>query len=619
MSGAEMDRVIADKLVEAFIRLARGDFSVRLARNNTRDAEDTLAFTVNMIAEELGRLLAERQRDHEDLQRRVAALSECFVALAGGDFSARAERTGRGDPMDVLGYLFNNMAIELSSAFEELDHQRHVVEVILESMIDGVLLLDASRRVLRANGAMARLVGRDPASLVGVDVGAIVAPNEQAFAASIVDLVRAGSVRDRDTVFVTAQGEPVQLAVNASPTRDASGAVSGIVLLARDDRQLRRARVMLQMTDRLAAMGRVAASVAHEINNPLAFVMANLDFVAEEIEESEGGALASDRRDEILKALADSRAGADRVRRIVRDLKTLARADQESLTRVDLHKVIDMSVSMIANEVRHHARILKEYGKPPLVEANEVRLGQVFLNLVQNAAHAIPPGNMAANAIRIVTGEAEDGRAFVEVHDTGAGIAEEHIAHIFEAFFTTKPTGVGTGIGLSICHEIVTGLGGTIDVKSRPGEGSVFRVTLPAATAATPASVSGAVALARERRRVLVIDDEADVGVSIKRILGRDHDVELLTRAEGAIALLEAKHFDVVLCDLLMPEMTGMDLHKRLCERGSPWADRMVLMTGGAFSAGAPEFLATVKNLRIDKPFDAASLRGVLDEAKKRG
>jgi CheY-like chemotaxis protein len=338
--------------------------------------------------------------------------------------------------------------------------------------------------------------------------------------------------------------------------------------------------------------------------------MSNVDFVVEELGRARGKVLDDELHEDLTKALKSSQSGAERVRIIVRDLKMFARVDQASTTEIALNKVLDSAVGMIRNEVRHHATIEKDYGSPPMIVGNEARLLQVFLNLIQNAAQAIPPGHADKNTIRLVTGMLETGHAYAEVHDTGTGIAKENVTRIFDAFFTTKPAGVGTGLGLSICHKLVTQMGGSIDVASDVGIGSVFRVTLPSATSADLTSLARSpLAPISVRKSVLVVDDEPEVGAAIDRLLGVDHEVMTVTRGSAALAVLAERSFDVILCDLMMPEMTGVELYRRLAAESPALAGRVVFMTGGTFGSDVQAFLQSVPNACIDKPFGVTELR----------
>jgi signal transduction histidine kinase len=258
---------------------------------------------------------------------------------------------------------------------------------------------------------------------------------------------------------------------------------TALVTVARDFTERKQLQARLMLSDRMAAMGTLAAGIAHELNNPLAYVLGNLDYVARGLSPE----LPPSRDDvnEWRQVLAEARDGAERMRGLVRQLKDFSRVDDESPGRVDLHRVLDSVAQMAAKEVRLRAKLVKAYGAPPAVRGNEGKLFQVFLNLVINAAQAIAEGQPHAHEIRLTTRADEAGRAVVEVRDSGCGIHPEHLPRLFEPFFTTKPPGVGTGLGLSICHTIVRALDGDISVESKPGLGTTFRVALPAWPAAT--------------------------------------------------------------------------------------------------------------------------------------
>jgi CheY-like chemotaxis protein len=213
-----------------------------------------------------------------------------------------------------------------------------------------------------------------------------------------------------------------------------------------------------------------------------------------------------------------------------------------------------------------------------------------------------------------VRGEAlPGGRVAVEVRDTGCGIAPENLGRIFDPFFTTKPPGVGTGLGLSICHGIVSAIGGEIQVRSEPGKGSTFRVILPVESASDEPVDARTAPAPVARARILVVDDEVLVGNVLARTLRADHDVLVVTSARQALEILAAgERFDVVLTDLLMPEMTGMDLYDAIESRDASLVKRMVFLTGGAFTPAARDFLARKQVVFIEKPFEVAALRAVL-------
>jgi len=271
---------------------------------------------------------------------------------------------------------------------------------------------------------------------------------------------------------------------------------------------------------------------------------------------------------------------------------------------------------MINNEIRHRAELVWELGDIPAITANDTRLGQVFLNLMINAAHAIEAGRAESNEIRVVSTTDGHGQVLVEVRDTGRGIPEHSLDQIFEVFYTTKPVGVGTGLGLSICKKIVTGLGGHIEVESRVGIGSTFRVILPADMAvASPLAEHGPPDRPAERvGRLLVIDDEPKLASAVRRALRGWSDITFLDDGRSALDLLGRESFDVILCDLMMPKMSGIELFAHLLRDHPAAAERVVFLTGGAFTPEAREFLAQIDNPWLEKPFESGELRRLLSE-----
>jgi CheY-like chemotaxis protein len=240
----------------------------------------------------------------------------------------------------------------------------------------------------------------------------------------------------------------------------------------------------------------------------------------------------------------------------------------------------------------------------------------LFLNLIVNAAQAIPEGNAGGNVLRVATRVDGSGRIVVSVSDTGSGIAPRDLQQLFQPFYTTKAPGLGTGLGLAISHRIITNLGGEIRVESQLGEGTTFHVFLPAArTCIRPVEARRPTGRAARRARVLVVDDEPMMANAIRRTLAAEHDVVVVVRASEALELVRAgEAFDIILCDLMMPQMTGMELHAELTALGSKHAQTMIFLTGGAFTQSARAFLDTIPNHRVEKPFDPQQLRALLNE-----
>jgi CheY-like chemotaxis protein len=241
----------------------------------------------------------------------------------------------------------------------------------------------------------------------------------------------------------------------------------------------------------------------------------------------------------------------------------------------------------------------------------EIERRKVFVDFQRGDLTRIAAIHAETNEIKIVTRMASSSRVAIEIHDTGSGIPIDVLPHIFDAFYTTKAATVGTGLGLAICRRIIADHDGEISVESRVGAGTVFRTLLPAADrGATEVGVVLPERVAGRRGRILAVDDEPMLCVVIERILRAEHDVTTVTSAKEALGKLDrGEQFDLILCDLMMPEMTGMDLHARLQQSAPDQAAKIIFMTGGAFTENTQTFLAQLTNESIEKPFKAAKLR----------
>jgi PAS domain S-box-containing protein len=410
-------------------------------------------------------------------------------------------------------------------------------------------------------------------------------------------------------LFRHADGSWVPVLDRGVVLRDASGRARRMVGAMTDVSDRHELEARLQLADRMATVGTLAAGIAHEINNPLAYVLGNLEIAREAVQEQPSEAAA--RANRALDAAAE---GAGRIAEIVRDMRAFSRPEDEGVGPVDVRRVLQSVVGMVQNEIRHRAIVATRFEDVPEVRGNGARLGQLFLNLLTNAAQAIPEGE-SGHSVRVWLRQDEHGDVLVDVSDTGVGILPEHAGQVFVPFFTTKQGKGGIGLGLSISHGIVTSLGGEISVESEPGKGTTFRVLLRRAerreAPRPPSPGSGP-----ERRRVLVIDDEQGILDVVGQML-RAHEVAGTLRAEEALAWIDAgQRYDLVLCDLMMPDMTGMDFFAALSRRCPELAERVVFITGGAFTPRARAFLDAVPNRLVEKPFRAAELRALVGQAR---
>jgi signal transduction histidine kinase len=372
----------------------------------------------------------------------------------------------------------------------------------------------------------------------------------------------------------------------------------------------------LAQVSRLSSLGTLAAGMAHEINNPLAFILLNLEFVQRELTRWSAELGPRSFCDKIRRAaevVDEAQKGAQRIRDIVRGLQTFARPELEARGPVDVLATVEASIAMVAHEIRCRAtlRTRVDAALPP-VSGNAARLGQVFLNLLLNAVQALADDDPERNEILVVL--AHDERSvLVEVHDTGAGIAPEIRGRIFEPFFTTKPVGSGTGLGLAICHGIVTAHGGTLSVDSEPGKGSCFRVRLPSMRAVACSLQPAGFERPEKPSRVLVVDDEPNIGNSVRHLLLPEHRLETTTEAREALSRIRSgERYDLVLCDVMMPVMDGQALYEAVLDCAPEQARRMAFVTGGAFTERAQKFLASVPNPHLEKPFTIEQLLEIL-------
>lgn len=363
-------------------------------------------------------------------------------------------------------------------------------------------------------------------------------------------------------------------------------------------------------TARLASLGMLAAGVGHEINNPLTYVIGNLDFLRQRL--SETSARATVDLDEIRELIDESCDGAERIRMIVRDLGVFSRVtDDDPHERVDVRRVVDQALAAVHNETRHRAQLIVEYRADPIIATSRSRLLQVLVNLLINAVHSFGENPISENEIRISVSEAKQPGARVEVSDTGSGISDEDLSRIFDPFFTTKRHGQGSGLGLSICRELTVKMKGTLSVSSELGKGTTFLLELPdsqtephtiepQAQAHAPVARPGSSA----STRVLIIDDEPAVARSLARKLAGAENVIVDGGRKAVDMLALDPSFDFIFCDMMMPGMSGMDVYEEVRSQSVSLASRFIFTTGGAFTERAKRFLESVSNPCINKPYD---------------
>jgi signal transduction histidine kinase len=356
--------------------------------------------------------------------------------------------------------------------------------------------------------------------------------------------------------------------------------------------------------DKLACIGQMSAGIAHEINNPVAYVLANLTSLADLLDELEAAGLDEGARQALSGAreiLTDCTGGVERIRRVVSELKGFSRAEFDAEESFDLERVVNAACQLARNEVRHRAKLTLDLEDVPQVVGDPSKLTQVVVNLLINAAQAIEGGDASSHQITVRT-RAQGGQVILSVSDTGAGISEEHQARIFEPFFTTKPRERGTGLGLWLVREIVRSHGGEVTVRSdrsvKPPSPDNHNDSIPA----------------RRRGRVLLIDDDPALRRALKRLLSPHHQVIEADGGHGGIAALDSgEGYDAVLCDLMMPDVDGPGVYEHLARTRPELLNRLAFLSGGAFTPRVQSFLEEVETQVVEKPASREALLRVID------
>lgn len=372
-------------------------------------------------------------------------------------------------------------------------------------------------------------------------------------------------------------------------------------------------KARLTSSEATSRLGSLAANMAEELSNPLTTTAANLELAVEQV-NALARKFGSTEHAQLRELLDDARHGADELRSLVSGLKTRSQLAAEEPALVDVALVFESSLRLAASQIPHPAVVVREYGHIPRVRVSASHLGQALLHLILNAARALPDTPAKGQQIRVRTRLDASGRvvAEVEVEGTGSGFAEQMPRHAL----TPSARTLDADLGLSTSRQLVTGLGGEVSVHQRARQGTLFRVALPMVDP-SPASALGAqvTAGAARRGRVLVVDDDAMAARAVRRVLCAQHDVSICDGAVAALRrIMRGDRFDVIICDLMMPEKTGAVFFDELCECAPECARRIIFLTGGAFTTEGRKFLDRVPNPRLDKPFEVRALRTLVNE-----
>ena len=506
--------------------------------------------------------------------------------------------------------------------------------LLLTRATDGIIVVDAATRVLFANPAASALLGAPCEALLGEpfehpvpDEGRQVVFRAQSSAGQSQQLTATAIV----SIWDGREATILQLQPTQRPSAPPCGSPSVPPHLSAP-------RVS---EDRLRAVGRLAAGLAHEVNNPLTFVLANLESLREShqairrfihllrvdlstreavtpqsFEQLAREANLQEVIDDAADMLTDCYKGMHRIQDIARSLGTFSRADDDHAEMIDLTRIVDDACAMVFNQIRYRARLVKRFEPIPLVAAYPGRIAQALVNLLTNAAEAIEGG--AYEKHRIVVSTRLDGEhVVIGVRDTGAGIGEEHRDRIFTAGFTTKAGEGGMGLGLASCRRVAEEHGGRLDVHHLHEGGTRFELIIPVETGfevtetrhdSRPVSEAPLT-----RSRLLIVDDDAMVLSALRRRLRRRYDVVTALGGVEALALLAADpEFDSIVCDLMMPRVDGKSFYDAIVAENPNLAERIVFMSGGAFTPRLRKFAASVRNPVLQKPVSREELEAML-------
>jgi PAS domain S-box-containing protein len=477
-----------------------------------------------------------------------------------------------------------------------LERQEQRVRQLLEQLPDAVVVHREGRVVL-LNRAARRLLDVKEDTVAGRPVEDLIPVGDPA---GTLAWLQAPPGSPTELEWRRANGHPVVLEAQTVQA-ELEGQPANVAIL-RDVTERKALQAHLITTDRLASMGTLAAGVAHEINNPLAFVWGNMEALNVELDRR--GALQWEVPGDVTLSeyMADIFEGLHRVKTIVGDLKTFSRPDEATMGPLDVGEVIGSALKMTQANIRHHARVKTDLQPCTMVDGNAARLGQVMVNLLMNATHACLDGHPNTHTVAVRC-RMDGDHVMVEVEDNGTGIPAEALPRIFDPFFTTKPVGEGTGLGLSICHGIVTAMGGSLTVRSRLGAGTTFTLRLPPTKGDAAPTPQPATQSPTPPWRVLVVDDELAFRTMVPRLLAGMQVTPTSGGAEALQMLERDPSQDLILCDVMMPGMTGVEFHDQLNAKDPGLAARVVFMTGGVMGPTLGRALDQFHGRVLEKPF----------------
>lgn len=523
--------------------------------------------------------------------------------------NSRMLRNAAGEPIGAVSVCRDVTA--LKAAEQEARRANRDFHQVIETSRDGVGIHREGRWVYVNPALLVALGYQDLSELCSIPLWDLLPRESRAEARNWLWAPVEGKLPPVATFeFLRRDGTRVSMEVCPALLTEFEGD-EAVLVVFRDITERKKLESQLMIADRMASLGTVASGVGHEINNPLSIVMMNLELALQELQSGSTGAAGNQSTSGIL---TDALVAAQRVRRIVSHLQIFSSSSESRSAEVELQAVLESTAGVLNNEIRFRAVLIKNYAQElPNVVAIESKLAQVALNLLLNALQSIPEGDPESNRIVLSTEQAGDFVRF-SVSDTGTGISPEVGRQMFTPFFSTKAVGAGTGLGLAICYQLVTSMGGSIRYESTPGEGSTFFVSLPAVAAhQAPTKVPVVAEETHRFGRVLVVDDEPAVCRMLKRALSSEHSVDVCEDGGSALCTIQSgSRYDVILCDVMMPLMNGLQLYDALTAEAPDQAARMIFLTGGVFTDSARSLLAQTARPVLHKPCGTEELRAMV-------
>jgi PAS domain S-box-containing protein len=503
----------------------------------------------------------------------------------------------------AFGY-FRDVSSE-RAALAALKQSEARFRFLVEAAPDGVVIVQRGTIVFINPRAAHLLCEGTPETSLGKQLASLMPPEEARLAAErIAEMFRTGKEMEPNE-YTTIADPPRTVEITSIQCEWEGG--PAVLAFARDVTERKAIQRRLIEADRLTSLGTLAAGVAHEINNPLTYAQLSIQRIERALSEL---GLPATTLVRLHEHLDDIDHGIARVASIAQTLRTFARPDDAPPGPVDLRAVIDRALRMVDNDLRHRATLVRHFADVPSVTGNASRLEQVFVNLLLNAMHALDGDGLQEIALTVA--QRDERTVAITVRDTGCGIAANVRDRVFDPFFTTRPIGKGMGLGLSVCKSIIEGFGGEISIDSVEGTGTTVTVLLRVehrAAASEPAPVLAS----PERRRVLVIDDEPMVRDVLARLLAAHHDVTTAESGQAALAVMAGSTFDVIVCDVMMPGVSGCDVHRRVATAYPGTERRIVFITGGTFAPELDRYVTSTGNRCLTKPFKLEQVLAAVD------